>query len=82
MVPECYLPLVPPKPEPCFKYELEDGGSLPSASYVKTLIDLMRKKPTPEEVLTLVREIPNPLKGIPLNLFNCLSQMFPTTSSR
>nr|CAG4647771.1 EOG090X03JL [Moina brachiata] len=62
MVPECYLPLVPPKPEPCFKYELEDGGSLPSASYVKTLIDLMRKKPTPEEVLTLVREIPNPLK--------------------
>lgn len=64
MVPECYLPLVPPKPEPTFKYEGEGGSNLPSASYVKELVELLRKKPTPEEVLNYVREISNPLKGI------------------
>lgn len=63
MVPECYLPLVPPKPEPCFKYAGENANNLPNANYVKELIDLLRKKPTPEEVLTYVREVPNPLKG-------------------
>lgn len=62
MVPECYLPLVPPKPEPTFKYEGEGGSNLPSASYVKELVELLRKKPTPEEVLNYVREISNPLK--------------------
>ena len=67
MVPECYLPLVPPKPEPYFKYDATDADNLANSSYVKALVDLLRKKPTPDEVLTLVREIPNPLKGMWVN---------------
>lgn len=63
MVPECYSPLLPPKPEPYFKYQVEGGNGLPGASQVQTLTELLRKKPTPEEVLELVQQLPNPLKG-------------------
>nr|CAG4650844.1 EOG090X03JL [Simocephalus serrulatus] len=62
MVPDCYSPLLPPKPEPYFKYQLEGGNGLPGASQVQTLTELLRKKPTPEEVLELVQQLPNPLK--------------------
>lgn len=63
MVPECYSPLLPPKPEPYFKYQIEGGNGFPGAAQVQTLTELLRKKPTPEEVLELVQQLPNPLKG-------------------
>ena len=63
MVPECYSPLLPPKPEPYFKYQNEGGNGFPGAAQVQTLTELLRKKPTPEEVLELVQQLPNPLKG-------------------
>ena len=63
MVPDCYSPLLPPKPEPYFKYQVEGGNGLPGASQVQALTELLRKKPTPEEVLELVVQLPNPLKG-------------------
>lgn len=63
MVSECYSPLLPPKPEPYFKYQIEGGNGFPGAAQVQTLTELLRKKPTPEEVLELVQQLPNPLKG-------------------
>ena len=63
MVPDCYSLLLPPKPEPYFKYQVEGGNGLPGASQVQALTELLRKKPTPEEVLELVVQLPNPLKG-------------------
>lgn len=63
MVPECYSPLLPPKPEPYFKYQTEGGNGLPGATQVQALTELLRKKPTPEEVLELIQQLPNPLKG-------------------
>lgn len=62
MVPECYSPLLPPKPEPYFKYQTEGGNGLPGATQVQALTELLRKKPTPEEVLELIQQLPNPLK--------------------
>lgn len=64
MVPECYSPLLPAKPEVYFKYQVEGGNGLPGASQVQSLTELLKKKPTPEEVLELVQQLPNPLKGI------------------
>lgn len=63
MVPDCYSSLLPAKPEPYFKYQLEGGSSLPGSNEVQALTELLRKKPTPEEVLDLVQQLPNPLKG-------------------
>ncbi len=63
MVPECYSPLLPAKPEPNFKFQLEGGSGLPGSAQVQALTELLRKKPTPEEVLELVLQLPNPLKG-------------------
>nr|CAG4646134.1 EOG090X03JL [Macrothrix elegans] len=62
MVPESYSALLPPKPEPYFKYQLEGGNGLPGASQIQALTELLKKKPTPEEVFTLILKIPNPLK--------------------
>ena len=63
MAPDCYSSLLPAKPEVNFKFQLEGGNSLPGSSEVQALTELLRKKPTPEEVLDLVQQLPNPLKG-------------------
>lgn len=63
MVPECYAPLLPAKPDPYFKFQVEGGSGLPGSTQVQALTELLRKKPTPDEVLELVQQIPNPLKG-------------------
>lgn len=36
---------------------------MPGSNEVQALTELFRKKPTPEEVLDLVQQLPNPLKG-------------------
>ena len=63
MAPPCYAPLLPPKPEPNFKFQLEGGSSFPGASQVQALTELLKKKPSPDDVLELVQQLPNPLKG-------------------
>lgn len=63
MVPDCYAPLLPAKPEPNFKFQLEGGSGLPGSAQVQALTELLRKKPTPEEVQEFVQQLPNPLKG-------------------
>ena len=64
MAPECFSPLLPAKPEVNFKYEIEGGSALAGASQVQALTELFRKKPTPDEVLELLEQLPNPLKGL------------------
>ena len=64
MAPAVYAPLLPPKPEPNFKFQLEGGSGLPGASQVQALTELLKKKPTPDDVLELVQQLPNPLKGV------------------
>ena len=63
MAPECFSILLPSKPEVNFKYEVEGGSSLAGSGQAQALAELFRKKPTPDEVIELLEQLPNPLKG-------------------
>ena len=66
MVPDCYAPLLPAKPEVVYKYQQEGCANLPGAAPSQALSELFRKKPSADEVLEFVQQLPNPLKGIAL----------------
>ncbi|XP_063215947.1 nuclear cap-binding protein subunit 1 [Bacillus rossius redtenbacheri] len=60
MMPASYQALLPPKPEPCFKYAEEGAGSLPGTTVAHQLVMAIRKRCTPEEVLNVLKELPQP----------------------
>nr|CAG4638339.1 EOG090X03JL [Cyclestheria hislopi] len=62
MVPESFAPLLPAKPDVVYKYQNESCSNLPGAAAAQSLTELLKKKPTPEEVLQLLQQLPNPLK--------------------
>ena len=68
MVPDCYAPLLPAKPEVIYKFAQEGGSSFPGAAPSQALTELFKKKPAADEVLQLTQQLPNPLKG------QCLEQ--------
>ncbi|KAK7866609.1 hypothetical protein R5R35_010440 [Gryllus longicercus] len=60
MMPESYEPLIPVKPEPQYKYTAEGAGSLPGTAAAHQLVVSIRQKCTPEEVLNVLKDLPNP----------------------
>ena len=70
MMPESYAELIPEPPEPIYKYTAEGASSLPGTAAAHELVVSIRRKCTPEEVLTVLNTLPgtgeeemfNPLK--------------------
>lgn len=70
MMPESYAELIPEPPEPIYKYSAEGASSLPGTAAAHELVVSIRRKCTPEEVLTVLNTLPgtgdeesfNPLK--------------------
>lgn len=60
MVTEPFECLLPPKPEICFKYGSDEAGNLPGTAVANQLAAKIRAKCTPEEVLAVLKELPNP----------------------
>ncbi|XP_059486308.1 nuclear cap-binding protein subunit 1 isoform X2 [Neocloeon triangulifer] len=63
IVPETFEPLIPEKPEPTFKYS-DAPETLPGATAARAIADAIRERCTPEDVLTLLVELPNPRAGV------------------
>ncbi|XP_070542802.1 LOW QUALITY PROTEIN: nuclear cap-binding protein subunit 1-A-like [Ptychodera flava] len=59
-VPEDFAALVPEKPSPIYKYTAEGSGSLPGTVTAHQLIASIKAKATAEEVLSILKELPNP----------------------
>lgn len=60
MMPESYECLIPEKPEPNYKYTADGAGSLPGTAAAHQLVVSIRQKCTPEEVLNVLKDLPNP----------------------
>lgn len=61
-VPATFEPLTPVKPEALYKYNMEGAGSLPGTMVAHQLTASIKNKCTPEEVLLIVKDLPNPLQ--------------------
>ncbi|XP_071507439.1 nuclear cap-binding protein subunit 1-like [Diadema antillarum] len=59
-VPESYAPLMPSPPEPVYKYGQEGAESLPGYTVAQNLTEAIRKRGTPEMILDILKETPNP----------------------
>lgn len=70
MMPETYANLIPEHPKPIYKYSEEGASSLPGTTTAHELVMSIRRKCTPDEVLTVLNTLPgtgddelfNPLK--------------------
>ncbi|EEB13531.1 Nuclear cap-binding protein subunit, putative [Pediculus humanus corporis] len=60
MVAEPFENLLPPKPEICYKYTLDEAGHLPGSNVANQIIAKIRAKCAPEEIIGLLKELPNP----------------------
>lgn len=60
MMPPQFEPLIPAKPEPRFKYTMDGAGALPGTTAAHQLVVSIRQKCTPEEVLNVLKDLPNP----------------------
>lgn len=60
MMPESYAELLPPIPEPVYKYAAEGAASLPGTSIAHELVMAIRRKCTPEEALNVLNNLPGP----------------------
>nr|CAD7262474.1 unnamed protein product [Timema shepardi] len=60
MMPPSYEALLPAKPDPKFKYAEEGAGSLPGTTTAHQLVVSIRQKCSPEEVLNVLKDLPNP----------------------
>lgn len=58
MMPESYVELLPPVPEPIYKYSAEGAGSLPGTQVAHELVMSIRRKCTPEEALNVLNSLP------------------------
>ena len=59
-MPESYAELIPPHPEPIYKYTSEGASSLPGTAAAHELVVSIRRKCTPEEVLNVLNTLPGP----------------------
>ncbi len=60
-VPDSFHEFAPEMPSPENKYTKEGSGSLPGTTIAHTLMNAIKEKCTPEEALSIVKELPNPL---------------------
>lgn len=60
IMPEVYEPLLPAKPEPNYKYTNDDAASYPGTTAAHQMVVAVRQKCTPEEVLAVLHDLPNP----------------------
>jgi len=58
-VPESFAPLLPPEPNPLYRYEQEGSGSLPGTMHAHKLIAAIKSKCTPDEAAILLKDLPN-----------------------
>ncbi|XP_076633760.1 nuclear cap-binding protein subunit 1 [Colletes latitarsis] len=72
MMPESYADLIPPPPEPIYKYTSEGASSLPGTSAAHELVVSIRRKCTLEEVLNVLNTLPGPRENEETNNFNPL----------
>lgn len=59
-MPETYEKLLPPMPQPDYKYTSEDAASLPGTATAHKLVVAIRQKCTPEEILNEMKDLANP----------------------
>lgn len=62
IVPDQFEPLLPIKPQPSYKYGIEGTDALPGNGVASQLTALIKNKGNPEDVLTLIKDLPNPLQ--------------------
>ncbi|XP_054287102.1 nuclear cap-binding protein subunit 1 [Macrosteles quadrilineatus] len=75
IVPESFEALIPAPPVPHFKYQGEGAAALPGNNTAHQLESILRQKATSEEVLALLKELPNPREDdetLPDSRFNPL----------
>ncbi|XP_071450272.1 nuclear cap-binding protein subunit 1 [Hetaerina americana] len=60
IMPEAFESLIPAKTEPKYKYTGENAGSLPGTNAANQMITSIRQKCTPEEILNMLKDLPNP----------------------
>ena len=64
MLPETMQALVPAEPTPIYKYESEDAVNLEGTAIANKLLELMKNRCLPEDVLQLLREVSNKTEEI------------------
>lgn len=60
ILPDSFSCFIPEKPEPCYKYSQEGAAALPGTVTAHQLVVSIRQKCTPEEVLQVLKDLPNP----------------------
>ncbi|CAH1796073.1 unnamed protein product [Owenia fusiformis] len=60
-VPDSFSALIPLKPTPYYKFNKEGAGSHPGTMTSHQLIASIKSKCTPEEVILIMKDLPNPL---------------------
>ncbi|XP_056648176.1 nuclear cap-binding protein subunit 1 [Diorhabda carinulata] len=60
ILPESFSKFIPEKPEPDYKYAQEGAAALPGTEAAHKLVVSIRQKCTPEEVLAVLKDLPNP----------------------
>ncbi|XP_044756316.1 nuclear cap-binding protein subunit 1 [Coccinella septempunctata] len=60
ILPDSFSCFIPEKPEPYYKYSQEGAASLPGTATAHQLVVSIRQKCTPEEVLGVLKDLPNP----------------------
>lgn len=59
MVPQEMNALIPAPPKPFYKYESEDAANLDGTIYANKLLEMIKERCLPEDVIQLLREIPD-----------------------
>ncbi|KAF5299282.1 hypothetical protein FQA39_LY02455 [Lamprigera yunnana] len=72
ILPESFSKFVPVKGEPDYKYAKEGAASLPGTAAAHQLVVSIRQKCTPEEVLGVLKDLPNPRPKKEADSFNPL----------
>jgi nuclear cap-binding protein subunit 1 len=60
-IPDSFREFAPELPAPENKYTKEGADSLPGTAIALTLMNAIKEKCTPEEALSIIKELPNPL---------------------
>lgn len=72
MMPVTYAELIPPVPEPIYKYTSDGAAGLPGTAAAHELVVSIRRKCTPEEVLNVLNTLPGQGENDEVNNFNPL----------
>uniref|UniRef100_A0A069DZJ7 Nuclear cap-binding protein subunit 1 n=1 Tax=Panstrongylus megistus TaxID=65343 RepID=A0A069DZJ7_9HEMI len=62
IVPRSYECVLPPRPDPFYKYTAEGSSSLPGTQVAQQLMAAIKNRCSPEDLLAILKELPNPLE--------------------